>query len=411
MNIAIVTIIRNYAIKIPIYVILLSFFDIKILIIEIILYICRKSYKRKIMYTEITKIIECGLSKDSARVAMYAKLLAEKYEADGEKKISTKIRSILNNNIKKNSLMTEQFLNLPVDNETRLSIADILSPEINTAELILSSSVQEAVKEFVEIIEHKEKFIALGVEIHNSLLLYGPPGCGKTSLAKYIAKSIQLPIIIARLDSMISSLLGNTSKNIRKLFEFADNKPCILFLDEFDAIAKNRKDQNEQGELKRVINSLLQNIDDFLANGNILIAATNHQELLDDAIWRRFEKVIFIDKPGLAEKKGLINSLISKFSNNLSSSDIEKTALMLDDLSYSEIKKVINSSITKSIINNRNEFKLIDIVYGYFQYQHSNEYTEDELVKFLNENNISQKEIAKFMKTSIRQVRNSLNLK
>ena len=132
---------------------------------------------------------------------------------------------------------------------------------------------------------------------------------------------------------MISSLLGNTSKNIRKLFEFADNKPCILFLDEFDAIAKNRKDQNEQGELKRVINSLLQNIDDFLANGNILIAATNHQELLDDAIWRRFEKVIFIDRPGLAEKKGLINSLISKFANSLTKSDVEKMALRLDNLS------------------------------------------------------------------------------
>ncbi|EOA59040.1 hypothetical protein HMPREF1214_01720 [Bacteroides sp. HPS0048] len=375
------------------------------------MYICREYYKYETMYTEITKIIECGLSKDSARVAMYAKLLAEKYEADGEKKMSAKIRSLLDSNIKKNSLITEQFLNLPVDNETRLSIADILSPEINTTELILSNSVQEAVKEFVEVIEHKEKFMALGIEIHNSLLLYGPPGCGKTSLAKYIAKSIQLPIIIARLDSMISSLLGNTSKNIRKLFEFADNKPCILFLDEFDAIAKNRKDQNEQGELKRVINSLLQNIDDFLANGNILIAATNHQELLDDAIWRRFEKVIFIDRPGLAEKKGLINSLISKFANSLTKSDVEKMALMLDNLSYSEIKKVINGSITKSVINNRNEFNLVDVVYGYFQYQHSNEYTEEELVRFLSENNISQKEIAKFIGTSIRQIRNSLNLK
>ena len=95
------------------------------------MYICREYYKYETMYTEITKIIECGLSKDSARVAMYAKLLAEKYEADGEKKMSAKIRSLLDSNIKKNSLITEQFLNLPVDNETRLSIADILSPEIN----------------------------------------------------------------------------------------------------------------------------------------------------------------------------------------------------------------------------------------------------------------------------------------
>ena len=124
-----------------------------------------------------------------------------------------------------------------------------------------------------------------------------------------------------------------------------------------------------------------------------------------------FEKVIFIDRPGLAEKKGLINSLISKFANSLTKSDVEKMALMLDNLSYSEIKKVINGSITKSVINNRNEFNLVDVVYGYFQYQHSNEYTEEELVRFLSENNISQKEIAKFIGTSIRQIRNSLNLK
>ena len=92
-------------------------------------------------------------------------------------------------------------------------------------------------------------------------MLYGVPGCGKSTVAKYIAQQIGLPLVIARLDALVSSLLGSTSKNIRKVFDFADSRPCILFLDEFDAIAKARDDQHELGELKRVINSLLQNID------------------------------------------------------------------------------------------------------------------------------------------------------
>jgi AAA+ superfamily predicted ATPase len=362
------------------------------------------------MYTEISKIIEAGLQKDNKKVIIYSKLLADKFESDGETKLATKIRLILKNDSIERSAIKEQFLNLPVDNETRLSIADIITSEKNKTRLILSDSVKEASYDFIQIVKFKEKLQDAGVEMNSSLLLYGPPGCGKTSLAMHIAKEIDLPIILARLDSMISSLLGNTSKNLRKLFEFANEKPCILFLDEFDAIAKNRKDQNEQGELKRVINSLLQNIDDFLANGNILIAATNHEELLDDAIWRRFEKIISLDKPSDIEIKALVNDLLIKTKNEISETEIDKTTAMFRNLSYSEIKKIINSSITKSIIKGKNGIEYIDLVISLFQYKHANDFTEDALIKFLNDNTISQKDISSYLNISIRQVRNNLSL-
>ena len=281
-------------------------------------------------------------------------------------------------------------------------------PEINSNDLVFNISVREAVNDFVEMITHKEVLADAGFNMSCSLLLYGPPGCGKTSLAQSIAKQLDLPILIARLDSMISSLLGNTSKNLRKLFEYANTKPCILFLDEFDAIAKNRKDQNEQGELKRVINSLLQNIDEYLEAGNILIAATNHEELLDDAIWRRFEKIISVDKPGSNEAISLITSVIEKSKNELSTSEIEKIAAICEGLSYSEIKKIITSSITKSIIKDKEHLQYIDVIYGYYQYAHFNDYSEEALVKYLSENGISQKDISEFFNISVRQVRNKL---
>ena len=360
------------------------------------------------MYTEIAKIIEGGLQKDPAKVMSYAEILAQKCEKSGDFKLAAKIRKILTGDKEYKFAIKEHFVNLPVDNETRLSIADLIVPEINDNDLVFNISVRGAVNDFVEMIAHKDVLSDAGFNMNCSLLLYGPPGCGKTSLAQSIAKQLELPILIARLDSMISSLLGNTSKNLRKLFEYANSKPCILFLDEFDAIAKNRKDQNEQGELKRVINSLLQNIDEYLEGGNILIAATNHEELLDDAIWRRFEKIISVDKPSGNEIIRLITNLIAKSHNEISISEVEKIATICEGLSYSEIKKIVTSSITKSIIKGKNTLLYVDVLYGYYQYAHFNDYSEEALVKYLSENGISQKDISEFFNISVRQVRNKL---
>ena len=152
----------------------------------------------------------------------------------------------------------------------------------------------------------------------------------------------------------------------------------------------------------------MQNIDEYLEAGNILIAATNHEELLDDAIWRRFEKIISVDKPGSNEAISLITSVIEKSKNELSTSEIEKIAAICEGLSYSEIKKIITSSITKSIIKDKEHLQYIDVIYGYYQYAHFNDYSEEALVKYLSENGISQKDISEFFNISVRQVRNKL---
>jgi AAA+ superfamily predicted ATPase len=126
--------------------------------------------------------------------------------------------------------------------------------------------------------------------------MYGPPGTGKSRLARHIAQELGLDLYVARLDGLISSFLGSTAKNIRALFDFAAKTPCVLFLDEFDAIAKLRSDNQELGELKRVVNSFIQNLD-TLGSQSIVVAATNHQELLDSAIWRRFSYRLALDFP------------------------------------------------------------------------------------------------------------------
>lgn len=197
------------------------------------------------------------------------------------------------------------------------------------------------------------------------MILYGPPGCGKTQCAYLIARELNLPLLIARLDSLISSYLGTTAKNIRTLFEFAQKMPCVLFLDEFDAIAKARDDNNELGELKRVVNSLLQNVD-AMSNDSLLVAATNHEKLLDNAVWRRFEYKLKIELPDIDAITEMID-LFSRGNHNLSAKEKHELATAFIGLSGANIEEIILKAIRNAVIN-ESPVKKIDFYEALFSF-------------------------------------------
>ena len=241
-------------------------------------------------------------------------------------------------------------LSIPVDTESRTTLADIIYPDENNIEVILSKRNADKLDSFILSYKNADKLNDLGIGVSNTLLLYGPPGCGKTKCAYLIAKQLNLPLVIARLDSLISSYLGTTAKNIRNLFEFAQKIPCVLFLDEFDAIAKARDDNNELGELKRVVNSLLQNVDS-MSKDSLLLAATNHQQLLDSAVWRRFDYKLEIELPD----KEAISKLIYLFTGHmgtLSEKDVTELSTLFFGLSGAEIEELITKSIRNAVIHN-----------------------------------------------------------
>lgn len=360
-------------------------------------------------YTEILRIIEGGLAKDFKKVANYARMLADKLEKDGEENMAKMILRTLENRPAPTVTMDE-LLSTPVDQESRLSIVDVERPDTDLGKVVLPGLIDGKVQDFIGMIQHRQELIRGGVEVSNSLLLYGKPGCGKTTIARYISQQTGLPLVVARLDAVVSSLLGNTAKNIRKIFDFADNKPCILFLDEFDAIAKARDDQYELGELKRVINSLLQNIDAFSSH-NILIAATNHPELLDKAIWRRFNTVIEIGTPNAEEIVKLMETFIDGFKTDFlqDQKSMDRVTKLLEGKTPSDIKTILNNTKADTIIYNKDQLRYEDLVVEIFEFNRQGDLTIEKLVEFLNENGIAQTSIAERLNISLRQVRNILN--
>jgi MoxR-like ATPase len=247
---------------------------------------------------EIFRIVSGALRLDVEKVRNYTAFLAQKLEEAGEQSSAERLRRLLDESdhqLRPAGVSAGRAL--PVDAESRFPLIERVNLKgLREPPVVLSDEQWAVLNEFSSVAKSHAQLESEGVHTSLTLLMYGPPGTGKSRVARHIARELGLDLYVARLDGLISSYLGTTSKNIRALFEFAAKQPCVLFLDEFDAIAKLRGDTHELGELKRVVNSFIQNLD-TLGQQSIVLAATNHQDLLDAAIWRRFSYRLALDYP------------------------------------------------------------------------------------------------------------------
>ena len=252
--------------------------------------------------SEVFRIVEGALRLDGEKVKNYANLLADKLQTEGNATAAKRLRAIILE--KSHQLSPTKFENFapPVDGESRFPLLQRESISNDVSSFLFTESQSQIISEYFSVVRAKGTLESRGIRTGTNLLLFGPPGCGKSHLVRYIAHELNLPLYLVRLDGLISSFLGSTAKNIRAVLEFASRTPCILFLDEFDAIAKLRDDQQELGELKRVVNSFLQSLDS-LSNEVLLIAATNHEQLLDSAVWRRFQYHLYLGLPEIEQRE------------------------------------------------------------------------------------------------------------
>ncbi len=180
-----------------------------------------------------------------------------------------------------------------------------LIPQRSLGDLVLSDVNRLACRELIEEQHRASVLRAHSIEPRHRVLLVGPPGNGKTSLAEAIAEALAVPFLVVRYESLIGSFLGETAARLKRVFDAARTTPCVLFFDEFDAVGKERGDTRETGEIKRVVSSLLMQTDD-LPSYTVVVAASNHAELLDRAVWRRFQLRLSLDPPSRQALAGYI---------------------------------------------------------------------------------------------------------
>ncbi len=230
---------------------------------------------------------------------------------------------------------------LPVDGDSRLALIRVFDDRAGLPPPILPGSVHDAIGAIIRERQERERLAARGISPTRSAILVGPPGVGKTLSARWIASALGKPLWVLDLTAVMSSLLGKTGNNLRAALDHAKQHAAVLLLDEIDAIAKRRSDESDIGELKRLVTVMLQEVDQWPDTG-LLLAATNHPELVDPALWRRFDLVLKFDAPDAAA----IATAIQRFLGDdltLFESWIDVLAAGLQGQSLSDVERSINA--------------------------------------------------------------------
>lgn len=239
----------------------------------------------------------------------------------------------------------------PTDREGDWPLAQIRRPEYSLSDLVISPSVLSVLGGLIAETHRWADLDRYGLPRRQRILFQGPPGCGKTSTAEALATELGRAFVVVSIDAVVSSYLGETASNLRRVLDFADKAPFVVLFDEFDALGRSRNDPSEHGEMKRVITTFLQMIDKY-SGPSILIAATNHSALLDVALWRRFDEVLTFDKPSVSELRRLLRLRLRAVSH--SGVEIERYASALKGFPHAAAEKLALDARRNAVINDRN---------------------------------------------------------
>ena len=237
---------------------------------------------------------------------------------------------------------------IPEDRERGIPLLSLREPARRIEDIVLSPGNLSLVNEILREHNREEVLKTHGLRPSDRILLCGPPGCGKTLTAEVIASELGRPFAVVRTDSVVSSFLGETAANLRKVFDFVATTPMVMLFDEFDALGKEREDASEHGELRRVVNAVLQMLDAYDGR-SLIIAATNHEGMLDSAVWRRFEEVLFLKPPTRAQ---LCRLLAVKLRGVRRDFDIEETAErgMFDGATHADVERIVQRALKEMVI-------------------------------------------------------------
>ncbi|MCU7813777.1 MAG: ATP-binding protein [Candidatus Thiodiazotropha sp. (ex Rostrolucina anterorostrata)] len=228
-----------------------------------------------------------------------------------------------------------------------------ITPERSLSSLVLTDKINTQIKDVVEEQHRSELLHAHNLRARNRLLFAGPPGNGKTTLAEALAHELMYPLLVVRYETLVGSYLGETAGRLKHLFDFAKTQRCVLFFDEFETLGKERGDSHETGEIKRVVSSLLLQIDD-LPDYVVIVAASNHSELLDRAVWRRFQVRLELPLPTRSQLTSLIESVEKRCQINFGYAS-ETLAKQMKGLNFSEVEEFCLSVVRRAVLDQQTE--------------------------------------------------------
>lgn len=291
---------------------------------------------------DLESLYQQGVRGNAAAFALIGRQIASKLKK-AEPELASRLAELLTAD---SGMRGAPRIATPVDADSRRSLLKEGADAGLNFEPKWEGAVEQQLLEIIQERENHKELLIAGLEPIRSMIFTGPPGVGKTLAAHWIASKLQLPIFTLDLASVMSSLLGKTGTNIKAVIEHTKGIPCILFLDEFDAIAKRRDDEKDVGELKRLVNVLLQAIDEWPST-SILIAATNHPDMLDPAAWRRFETTIHFENPPIKLIEGLLTDA------EVSPKIAQQLAAHLLGSSFSDINRIVLTARKRAVLDQR----------------------------------------------------------
>ena len=238
---------------------------------------------------------------------------------------------------------------IPEDRERGLPLLAVKEPVRSLNDVVLSRENETLVKRVLYEYNREELLKSHGLRPSDRILLCGPSGCGKTVTAEAVSLELGRPFVIVRTDSVVSSFLGETAANLRKVFDFIAANPTVTLFDEFDALGKERADTTEHGELRRVVNAVLQMLDAYEGR-SVIIAATNHEGMLDTAIWRRFEEVAFLKPPTPSQLGRLISVKLRGVYHEFEINELVRKG-WFEGSTHGDVERVLRRAVKDMILH------------------------------------------------------------
>jgi len=297
------------------------------------------------------EIFEAFVTKDDDAFYKIASEMIEEEEKGKHHLLAAQLRDILKEksgvtNIK--LIHTEQIAPVPRDNEKGFKLLDVKKFFLDWNDVILKENTDVILKKIVQELENESILATYGLKPKRKILFYGPPGTGKTLTAKIMSSIIGYPLVYVKFESVVSSYLGETSSNLRKIFDYIEKGKWVVLFDEFDIIGKQRDDPTEHGEIKRVVNNFMLMLDNYEGD-SVIIASTNHPHLLDIGVWRRFDEIVYFELPDKEMRKRIFDKYLKVLKKN-KNFDINKLLDETEGFSGADIEQVCLEALKTAIL-------------------------------------------------------------